>query len=149
MVKDGAGPGRRRVAIGTGSRETGGHVVGIRDGLILGLVTGVTISRRSREHSVDVALRALDGCVRSGEWELRRVVVERSRCPGRRVVTHFALLRETRGRVIGVGGRVVVRQVTTDARRGKSDELVVLVTQRALQRTVGSSKRELRRRVIE
>lgn len=78
-----------------GRRETGCRVIGIGRGLVIGLMTRKAIGRNRGVVVVHVATRAGDRRVLAGQGECGVAMVERRRNPGRGVVTHFTLLRES------------------------------------------------------
>lgn len=86
----------------------------------------------------------------AGEHETgHRIVIELGSCPRRCRVALLTRSRETGGDVIGVGGLVEIRLVTTDAGCRCSLVLSVHVTLRAHQRLMSSSQRESGCSVIE
>src|SRR5271165_538459 len=102
-------------------------VSGIGCGVVIRLVATDAGRRERRVIVVDVAAHALrrgDG-VHAGQREWRVVVVERRVRPQDGVVAQFALLRESGGGVIRVGGSVEVGQMTGHA--GGAGQVVVIV----------------------
>ena len=100
MAEGGAIPIRRVVALLTGCREVGLHVVGARRAIEIGLVAGNAlrvvgqiIGPTGAEGRV-VALRALQRYVRTGKGETSGRVVERAACPIRRVMALLTCRRE-------------------------------------------------------
>ncbi len=99
-----------------GGRETGRRVVGIGDALVLGLVTGVTILRSTRELSADVAIRTSRLRPMSPrQRKVRLVVIEDCALPLRRAVANLALQREACRSMIRIVSSVEITLVTTDA----------------------------------
>jgi len=76
--------------------------------------------------------------------ELRRIVVECSRLPGRCCVTLETRLRKSKGGMIGIGCARVIRSVTVDAIRRERRVLIVRVAAVARNRPMRSRQREFR-----
>lgn len=74
---------------------------------------------------IDVTLRALQAGMRSGQGEAGAGMVESRSSPGRSVVALLASLGEIGHDVIGVGGALVVLEVTGDA--GVVGEVVIVI----------------------
>ena len=92
-----------RVASLTRSREVSRYMVRVRSGIILWFVTSITC-RWGTDISTCVAGDAGLRCMRSGEWEGGRVVVESRRTPRGSAVTRIARMAETIGDVIRILG---------------------------------------------
>lgn len=151
MVEDCTRPGGRVVAALAGGGESGRHMIRIRRALIIHLVAGIAVCRRTREHVVDVATGAGNVDVRARQRERGVVVVEGSARPTRRVVADGTVGRKSSRRVTRVIGVLVVGLVATEASRvgtGQA-EVVVHMALLALQRGVRTGKRESRCRMIE
>lgn len=132
-----------------GRRETGCRVIGISSGLVIGLVTREAIGRNRSVVVVHVATGAGDRRVLAGQGECSVAVVERRRDPGRGVVTHFTLLRESRLDVIRAGGAVEILHMAGSTRRAVQAVIAIYVALRTLQWHVCTGQRETRSRVIE
>ena len=116
-------------------------------------VRGEVVSTLRTERRV-VALRALQGCVRSGQREASGVVIKRGSVPSGRVVALFASLCEARLHVIRIRRALEVFQmaryagIRADVVRALRAEGRV-VTLPALQRGVSTRQRETRAVVIK
>ena len=131
-------PSRRAVAGGTCGWESGRCMVGIRCALIVRFVTGVAICRNGRVVVVHMAVGASHCSVRTGQRKRCVVVIKARRLPGCSVVAYFALLRESRGHVVGVCSPIKVGQVATGARDAGQVVIAVDVTLSALKVGVGA-----------
>lgn len=98
---------------------------------------------------VDVALRALQSCMRSRKWESTVRVIERSRLPGCGVVASLAGLGESLLHVIGIICVLEILQVATHARRIRQVVVIVDVALRALHGGVRAGQSESHCTVIE
>ena len=87
-------------------------VVGVVRVLIILQVAGRASLVGQVEVPVGVALVALQGRVRSGQGKSHNAVIEIGRLPGGGRVALLAGLRHAGGHVIGIGGFLIVRQVT-------------------------------------
>ncbi len=132
-----------------GRRETGCRVIRIGSGLVVGLMTREAIGRNRSVVVVHVATGAGHRRVLAGQGECSVAVIERRRDPGRGVVAHFALLRESRLDVIRAGGAVEILQVAGSTGGAVQAVIAVYVALRTLQRDVRPGQRETRSRVIE
>ncbi len=132
-----------------GRRETGCRVIGIGSGLVIGLMTREAIGRNRSVVVVHVATGAGDRRVLAGQGECSVAVVERRRNPGRGVVTHFTLLRESRLDVIRAGGAVEILHMAGSTGGAVQAVVAIYVALRTLQRDVCPGQRETRSRVIE
>ena len=123
---------RRPVARLARRREPRGLVVRVLRRLVLRQVAPGAVPRRSPVDPVLVARRARLGRVVPDEREHRRVI-ERPLAPGqvRRLVTGLARRRESRGQVIRVLRRLVLRQVARHAVAREPLEDPVLVARGA------------------
>lgn len=119
MVEHRACPSGRVVADGTILRESGVHVVGIGGFLVVGQMARSARRRSAGVLSVDVALRARDAQVESGERELGQAVVHGRLIPTRGGVALFAVLRHAGGSVVRVLRSVVIVEVTRGAGRAQ------------------------------
>lgn len=151
MVEDCTRPGGRVVAALTGGGESGRHMIRIRRALIIHLVAGIAVCRRTREHVVDVATGAGNVDVRAGQRERGVVVVERSARPTRRVVADGTVGRKSSRRVTRVIGVLVVGLVATEASRvgAGQAEVVVHMALLALQRGVRTGEWKARGGVVK
>ena len=117
--------------------------------LIIRLVAGVTVRWRSGKLAVNVATGAGHGGVRAGQREGGGVVVEARRSPGGGGVTHLALLREPRCRVVRIVGVLKIFQVARHALRAQIRELPARVAGLALQRGVRPRERKTAQCMVE
>ena len=105
-----------------------GRVAGILGVVVVGQVTGNAHGGRALETVILMALAAGHADVRSAEREFGgSVMIELAALPLRGVMTHCAILGESRSQMVGVLGAVVVGQVTGNACRGRAPEAVVLM----------------------
>jgi hypothetical protein len=130
-------------------RKSRRDVIRIRGSLKILQVAGHTRSRRQVVVPVRVALRASHMCVGPSQWECGFRVVESCRLPTRGGVTHFALLGNTGGCVIGVGRPLEIPEVARNTRRRREVEIAICVTLIALQLRVSTGERKADRIVIE
>ena len=115
------------MALLTGLRKAGLHVVRVRGALIVLQVARHAGGHRDVVIVVDVAVDALprwDG-VRPRQRETRARVVETCSRPGRCVVALLSGLRKSALHVIGIRRSLVILQVAGDA--GRSRQIVVVV----------------------
>ncbi len=87
---------------------------------------------------------ALNRCVRSSQWKLRRAMIKRGRLPRRCRVAHCAVLWKTTCLVIGICRRSKIRPMAIDAICRQRSKLIVRVTLVAGDCPVGTGQRELR-----
>ena len=111
VIKGRSGPGRCRVTSLASRRESGGDVVRIRRTCVLRLVARIAVGRCRREISIDVATGARHASMRSGKRKHRLAVIKRRGRPVRGTVTKGAILRESAGDVVGIGGLLELCQV--------------------------------------
>lgn len=141
------------MAGGTGVWESRGHVIGIVGGVVVRLVTRVTVGRNAGVVIVDVAHGAGHRRVRMepGQRKRRVVVIEGSGYPCRGAVAHIALLGNPGGSMIRIVGSLIVLQVTRNARGAGQFVVVVDVTHGTGNRGSGvkTGKRESSPGVIE
>ena len=97
-----------RVTCPAGGWESGGDMVRTRRGLVNRLVARVAIAGGVGVVVVNVALRAWNIHMGSGQGKSRVVMVEGRWTPSRRGVTKVALLGEARGYMVRLGGASVV-----------------------------------------
>ena len=149
VVKGRRGPGRCGVAQLALQREPGDHVirVGCR-------VEILRVARRAARVgdvviAVDVALRALQRDVRSGERKARGAVIECCARPRDGAVARVAGRREASLHVIRVGRGLKILHVAGRAGGGGQVVVAVHMALRAWQRGVSSGQREPSRCVIE
>jgi len=131
VVERRAGPRRGVVAGGASGGEVGRDVVRILDARVIRLVARIAVGRDRGVVVGDVARRAGYRDVRAGERERGVVVIKSGGSPVRGAVTYRAVQGEARLRVVGIGGLVVVADVTGVAVRGDGGVVVVYVTLRA------------------
>lgn len=125
MVPVGRDPRRGVMASGAGGRKSGRRVVRIGRSGVIGLVARVAVRRQGRVIVVYVTAGARNVDMEAGQRKRRVVVIEAGRDPSCRVVTHVALLRESRGDVIRIGRALKILQVTAHA--GRAGEVIVVV----------------------
>ena len=95
----------------TGGGETCRLVVGVRSVVVIRHVTGAASCAGQVVVAVDVALRARERGVLSGEWKPRARVIELPISPRIGVVTILASSRYSGRLVIGIGGALIVLQM--------------------------------------
>jgi len=95
VIERRSGPNRSCVARITGRREPGGRVVGIVGPLVVHLVTGITVGRKSGVVVVHVTTRAGRAGVRAAQRKPRVVMIKRTLGPNHGVVAHLAVGRKT------------------------------------------------------
>ena len=144
MVERGPGPGAGVVATGTGSREPCLRVIRIGGRLVVFQVARRTIGRRACKTPVRMALRALQGCVHSGQGKSHEIVIEAGRRPRRRGMALLAGRRESRLHVIRIARLLEILQVTSDASRRRSLVAIASVAGRAVQSCMRPAQRESR-----
>ena len=125
MIEYRAGPCGGGVAGGAGGRESGSDVVGIRGARVIGLVTGVAVSRSTCKLVADVARCAWNRYVRAGERERSVVVIEHCPGPRGRRMAGGAGGGESGGDVVGVRGASVIGLVAGVAIGWRSCEHVI------------------------
>jgi len=103
VIEYGACPGSGVVAGVAGGGKASRGVIGIRSGLPVCRMAGVAILGDGGVVAVDVALRAGQRSVRTGEGKAYCVVVERRRCPRGSGVTDGAVGREAGTDVVRIG----------------------------------------------
>lgn len=123
-------------------RESRLHVVGIGRTAEILQVTRDAAGVGQVVVTVHMALRALNGCVRTGEREPRGIVVKCGPAPGNRGVTGVASRGETALHVVRVGRSLEVLHVARRAGPGVQTVVAVHMTLRALQGGVRAGKRE-------
>ena len=106
-----SGPTRRVVADRAVRGEASLHVVRIRRALVIFDVAGIAIRRRACKFSVDVALRARNVYMGSGQRKWRLRVIEYRASPRCRRVANRAVRRETRLHVIRIRCALVILDV--------------------------------------
>ena len=150
--------GRRRprgrvVALLASLRESAGNVIRVGRALKILQVAADTSRVRARqvEVPIDVALRTLNGGMRSGQREARGRVIKVGAHPRGRVVALRTGLREAGLHVVGIGGALEVLQVAGHASRIRVRQVVVVVDMalRTLDRGVRSRQRKTGGRVVE
>ena len=97
--------------------ELPGDMIGIGDGSIIPLMTGVTRRRSPGELPVDMAEFAGDSSMRSGQRERSLRMIESRRRPGAGGVTLRAIEIELPGDMIGIGNGCIIRFMTSITRR--------------------------------
>ena len=149
MVECGAGPIDGAVTERAVGGERGLDVIRSGGLVVIRQVAAHASERRCRVTGADVALRARQRGVRSGERK-HRIVIERRGQPGGRVVTLGAVGGKTRCNMIRVGGALQVRLVTPDAGGRRGGEVSAHMACRARSGRMRARQREIRnQRVIE
>lgn len=118
-------------------------------GVVDTLVTTVAIGRDGSVVVVDMATGTRHGGVSSGQRETGVVVVEARGTPSRGAMAYVALLRESRGYVVGVFRPIEIIQVAADAGRVGNVVVRVHMTLTALQSGVCASQWPSGRCMIE
>jgi len=149
VVECGSRPSGCGVARRARGRESCGGMVRIRGAVVIRRVARETGSRRSGEDVSDMTTGAGDICMRPRQRERRLAVIERGRAESCGAVAEGAILGESRGDMVGIGGAVELGQMARHAGRRQGCILPVCVTARALQVGVRTRERELRFAVIE
>lgn len=149
VIKVRAVPGRGVVAHFAGLRETRGFMVGIGGVVVIGEVAGHAGRVCQVVIVVDVALRALQRGMRSGQGETGGTVIENRPRPGNCAVAAVAGLRITQLRVVGIGGALIILEVAIHAGAAGQAVIVVDVTLRAVERGVRSGQRPSGGGVVE
>ena len=127
VIERGIKPGAGGVALVAGLREVRRDVIGIRRSLIVLQVAG----RAGRAVQVVVVVDVAVGAgarrnrVQAGKRESGAVVIKRGIEPGTGAVALVAGLREVRRDVVGIGGSLIVLQVT--GRAGRAVQVVVVI----------------------
>lgn len=128
------------VAGGAGSRETRGHVTGVRDARVPALVTGVTGAGSARIHPCDMATPAQHSRVGTGELEAGRAVIERGWSPGCGRVTDRAILWKPGSGMVWIHRTGIAAQVAGSAGGRQGSVLPACVAADALQAGVRPRK---------
>ena len=149
MVEGCARPGRRRVTSLAGLGEAGGKMVRIAHGFIHSSVATVAIHGRSRVSSTDVTTHTSDGSVGTGQWEAGLAMIKNRSLPLGGAVAGLTILRETSGRVIGIGRGVVFLQMASDTGGAQPGVLSTAMTIAASKRYVSARQWELGLRMIK
>jgi len=153
MIEVGACPRSRVVALRTGLRKTGLHV--IRTGRALEVFQVAADARcicgGQGVIAIHMALRALHRRVRPGQREAGRRVIESRACPRGCVVALRTGLWECGLHVVRIRGSLEIFQVAADARGicGGQGVVAIHVALRALHGRVRPGQREARGRVIK
>lgn len=142
-------PRRSVVAQIAGLREPGSDVVRARSIVEIGQVTGDASGAGQLIVSVDVALRALQRSMRPGKRKSGAGVIEDRAAPGCGRMTGIASGRESRLRVVGVGGAGVILHVASRACPALQAVVPIKVALRAWQRSMRSSQCEAGTGVIK
>lgn len=112
-----ARPSRSVVTGRTGSRKSGGYVIGIADAGVLRPVTRIAIRRCACIAAAYMAVGAGDIHVCPSQREAGFRVIEGGGHPSSSAVTNFAGLRKSRGRMVRVLGVVEVREMARRTER--------------------------------
>lgn len=149
VVERSGAPCRCGVADITGLRVSARNVVGVGGVVEVRQVAGDAGCAQGGVLTVDVACGARQRDMRAGESPAGRGVVENRAEPVGGGVTERAILGESRGDVIRIGGLVEVGEMTPLALRRRIGELTVQMALRAGQSKVVAGERESHRGVIE
>lgn len=141
VIEGGSGPRRCGVTSGACCGESRCGVRGVRSAVVIGLVARIAIGRHCCVVAANVAQSAGNSGVSAGEWEGRRVVIERRRSPVGGRVADRAVRREAGGHVIGVCCPREVGLVAGVACCGRCCVVVVRVALHAVQRCVRPCQR--------
>src|SRR6266850_4717266 len=152
VVERRARPPCRGVTVLTGGLERRRRVIGAGRGVIVLLVTRHARRALAGVHAVTVALQAADGAVLPSQGEASGIVIEAGVGPDGRRMARTAILREPPRDVVGVLGRLELRQVTLDALRRQIHERQPALWHRrvallAIDREMRSAERETRQLV--
>lgn len=131
VVKRRGGPVRRRMTNLALLRKPCRGVIWIVRALIILEVARYASCVGDVVIPVDMALHALHLCVRASQGKGRLGMIKRCRLPDRGGVTNLALLRKSRGDMVGIGGSLKILQVTGNASVATEIEIaagVALVT---------------------
>lgn len=115
VIEGSSQPLRGGVTELAGLRETGRDVIGAGGGLVILQMAGNAIGADVGVVAISVTLQARDSGVRPGKRKLRQVVIEGRAVPGGSVMAGGAIVRKSRGHVVGVGGLREVGEVATRA----------------------------------
>ena len=145
MVKGGAQPTGRRVALRALLRKSGSRVIRVCCLVVIRKVTANALRRRACKVIVHVALTALETRVGTRKGKLGQgVVIELGAGPCCSVMTGTAIPRESSRRVIGIGGGCEITGVTSIAIRRRPEELAVCVTTLTIELRVSPGQGEVR-----
>ena len=108
MIKRRGFPTVRRVALGTIVRELVQSVVRIVGFLIIGLMAGPAIGRRAVELTPDMTLRTIGIDVRSGQREIRTIVIECGRLPSGGAVALVTGMTELTCHMVGIHNLLII-----------------------------------------
>jgi hypothetical protein len=125
------------------------HMVWIHGSLEVSLVTLSTIGVYELVVAVRVAGQALNTCMISCQWKLRRIVIECCGPPACRSVAGLALIRKTRIHVVWIDGSDICLLMTRHALSGHALEHVVAVAARTRLRLVCTGQREASQVVVK
>jgi len=149
VIKAGVEPGCGGVALFASLREPGRYVVRGCGLLEVGQMASHTLrGSRGVVAALRVALRTLHGNVRPGQRERRLGMIKTSVAPICGAMALFASLRDSVGRVLGIGGGLEGRQVARDALRGQAHEHAAGMALRALRAHVRAGERKLGHGVV-
>ena len=130
-------------------RKTRRSVIGICCGLKRWKMAADALSACSGERITRVALQTGDANVRARQREARSTMIELRASPLGRRMTKRAILRETCGHMIRIGGVLEGWTMTGNARRTRSDENATHVTLGTIDVDVGPCQREASLIVLE
>lgn len=149
VTEYGTRPARGRMTAFTGFRETSGNVIRIGHRFIHRAVTRITVCGSSGVPSANMATQTLHDGVGTRERETGSAMVEYSARPLACAVASLAICRKPGRWVIGIGGLVVFRQMTTDTASIQPGVPTVRVAGCTVHIDVSPAQREARRSVVK
>ena len=145
VIEGGSQPLGGGVAELTTLRKTGRDVIGAGGGLVVLQVAGHAVGTDVGVVAVGMALQARDRDVSPGKRKLRQVVIEGRAVPGGSVMASGAIVRKSRGHVVGVGGLREIGEVATRAIARHALEMVAHMAGVARQILVCAGESEIRK----
>ena len=143
VIEVGSQPLRGGVAELTALRKAGRYVIGAGGRLVVLQMAGHAIDTDVGVVAIGMALQARDSGVRSGEWELGQIVIERGSLPAGSVVTGGTIVRKCGGHMIRVSGLGEVGEVAAGAVARNTLEMVACVAGATSQILVRPGQREM------
>lgn len=122
-------------------RESHRQMIGIRSIVVLLLMAGITICRRTAI-AIGMAGQTGQHGMRSGQRELSLIVIECSRRPRGRGMALGTVMVKIIGNVIGIGYGIIILLVTGVAIRWRT-RISISVTSNALERQMGAGQWKL------
>jgi hypothetical protein len=140
-------PGRRAVTHGAILGESGGYMAGIACLVELSLMAGNAGCPQSRILTAAMAIRTLKAFMGARQRKLRRCVIIWRWNPGRRAVTHGAILGESGSYMAGIGCLIELSLMAGNAGCPQSRILTARVAIQALKALMGPGELKLGRAV--